>query len=398
MSDIERITGLISDIYDAALDASLWPQVLRRTMALLHGASAAIFSDSALPTDRFYSAVDVDPAFAESYVAHYVRLNPIIPFEQGLPAGTVFSAADAMPYEKLLASPFFNEWARPQGFADFIGAVIEKSPDRVTKLMVNRDESRGRADEACRSILRVLTPHFRRAVMIARTLERSESKAGALGEVLERLSSAVIFVDRDGRLVHANGPAAQILAAGEVMSWSGGKPRPRNERAAAHLDATLAAAHRRRPGTECGALSVTHCSQSGERMMVHVLPLAAGTRRHATAPAAAAAAIVVAQQTWELPHRLQSAARLYALTPAESRVVEVLLTGCTISGAAKALGIKEATVKTHLQHVFDKTGTRRQVDLAQRIADCGRSLSGETASDGTGGPPSPADIEPQPFR
>lgn len=321
MSDLERITGLISEIYDAALDASLWPQVLRRIKGLLQGV--------ALPTDLFYSAVDAGPALAESCAAG-------------------------------------------------IGTVEDEEP--------------------WRSILRVLTPHFRRAVTIARTLERSESKSGALGEVLERLSSAVIFVDRDGRLVHANGPAAQMLAAREVLSWSGGKPRPLNERAAAHLEATLAIAHRAHPAAECCALSVAHCTQSGERMMVHVLPLSAGTRRHVTAQAAAAAAIVVSQQSWDLPQRLQSAARLYGLTPAESRVVGVLLTGCTIGGAARTLGIKEATVKTHLQHVFDKTGTRRQVDLAQRIADCGCSVSGEAASGGTGGPPPPGCIQLQPFR
>ena len=32
------------------------------------------------------------------------------------------------------------------------------------------------------------------------------------------------------------------------------------------------------------------------------------------------------------------------------------------------LGISEATVKTHLHHVFEKTGTGRQADLIKLIA------------------------------
>lgn len=265
MSDLERITGLISDIYDAALDASLWPQVLQRAMTLLDGIPADILPDM------------------------------------------------------------------------------------------------------------LLVPHFKRALAIAHALERSESKSAALGEVLERLSSAVVFVDREGRLVHANASAEQILAMSDVLNWSGGKPRPRDERAAAQLDTILASARCSRACVSCCVLSISQCTQSGARVTVHVLPLSSVTGRHATTSCAAAAAIVVSQQAWDLPQRLQSAARLYALTPAEARVVAVLLTGCTVGGTAKALGIKEATVKTHLQHVFDKTGTRRQVDLAQRIADCGRS-------------------------
>lgn len=253
MSDLERITGLIDEIHDAALDGSLWPQALRRMMMLLQAST--------------------------------------------------------------------------------------------------------------------------------RALERSESKSAALGEVLERLSSAVLFVDRGGRLVHANEAAARTLAVSDVLNWSGGKPRPRDERAAAHLDAILASARRGQVPPGCCALSVLHRTQNGERMTVQILPLSAGGRRHLTGPCAAA--IIVSQQTWDLPQRLQSAARLYAFTPAEARVVGELLNGCTVSGAARALGIKEATVKTHLQHVFDKTGTRRQVDLAQRVADCGRSFPSRGADAAT---------------
>jgi DNA-binding CsgD family transcriptional regulator len=37
--------------------------------------------------------------------------------------------------------------------------------------------------------------------------------------------------------------------------------------------------------------------------------------------------------------------------------------GRTLAEAAAALGVVESTVKTHLQNVFLKTGTSRQVDL-----------------------------------
>ena len=39
-----------------------------------------------------------------------------------------------------------------------------------------------------------------------------------------------------------------------------------------------------------------------------------------------------------------------------------------ISAVAEALGISEATVKTHLQHLFAKTGTSRQIDLVKLVA------------------------------
>jgi DNA-binding CsgD family transcriptional regulator len=66
--------------------------------------------------------------------------------------------------------------------------------------------------------------------------------------------------------------------------------------------------------------------------------------------------------------RMQQAAGRYGLTPAEVRVVQALLNGYTIERGARLLGIRPATVKTHLQHVFDKTTARRQVDLIKLIA------------------------------
>jgi DNA-binding CsgD family transcriptional regulator len=57
--------------------------------------------------------------------------------------------------------------------------------------------------------------------------------------------------------------------------------------------------------------------------------------------------------------------RRYAITPAESRVMMLLVQGMTISEAAEALGISPPTTKTHLARLFDKTGTSRQADLVR---------------------------------
>ena len=50
---------------------------------------------------------------------------------------------------------------------------------------------------------------------------------------------------------------------------------------------------------------------------------------------------------------------------------QALLGGGTVGNLARTLGISQATVKTHLQHIFDKTGTRRRADLMQLIAGFG---------------------------
>jgi DNA-binding CsgD family transcriptional regulator len=59
---------------------------------------------------------------------------------------------------------------------------------------------------------------------------------------------------------------------------------------------------------------------------------------------------------------------LFDLTQAEARLVVALCAGETLAGYAMAAGTSLNTVKTHLKHVFDKTGETRQADLVRRIS------------------------------
>ncbi len=58
-------------------------------------------------------------------------------------------------------------------------------------------------------------------------------------------------------------------------------------------------------------------------------------------------------------------ALLYDLTPAETRVFELLADGMTQAAIAAQLGIAPSTVKTHLLKVFEKTGINRQAELVR---------------------------------
>ena len=60
-------------------------------------------------------------------------------------------------------------------------------------------------------------------------------------------------------------------------------------------------------------------------------------------------------------------AAIYDLTPAETRVLELLVDGKAPTEIGIHLGISMNTVKTHLQRVYDKTGARRQADLIQLV-------------------------------
>ncbi len=68
------------------------------------------------------------------------------------------------------------------------------------------------------------------------------------------------------------------------------------------------------------------------------------------------------------PPSLESIAKRYRLTPGEVRVLDTLLKVSGVKAMAAVLGLSQATVRTHLHNLFQKTGTRRQSDLVKLVA------------------------------
>lgn len=58
---------------------------------------------------------------------------------------------------------------------------------------------------------------------------------------------------------------------------------------------------------------------------------------------------------------------LYGLTHTEAKLVQFMTNGMTLDEAAEELEISVNTVRTHLKHIFHKTGINRQSDLIHRI-------------------------------
>jgi DNA-binding CsgD family transcriptional regulator len=96
-----------------------------------------------------------------------------------------------------------------------------------------------------------------------------------------------------------------------------------------------------------------------------VLPLDSGVRNELAAPYAASVAVFVREMGDTSPFPGELFMRRYAINPAECRVLMMLVQGMSLDETGEALGIGRPTVKTHMQHLFAKTGTRRQPELVR---------------------------------
>jgi len=107
-----------------------------------------------------------------------------------------------------------------------------------------------------------------------------------------------------------------------------------------------------------------------------LLPIESGQRSGVLAPFAASVAIFMQDPIQAPAVPGEAFARLHKLTGGELRVLLALSQGLGGMEAADMLGISEATMRTHLQHMYSKTGTSRQTDLLRLLRNSAPPVGG----------------------
>jgi DNA-binding CsgD family transcriptional regulator len=369
MLEAEELSWLIASVYDAALDQELWPGVLQQTCRHFNCMMASLASydllNSSANMDKTWG---YDPQYLRSYLDHYVKINPMIPASMRTSVGDVLTISQLMPYEEWLACTAYREWAKPQGIIDGIQATLEKTGTAMAFLAIGRHENVGLVDERMRRGTELLWPHFRRAVLIGKVLNLQKVEVAVFGDTLDGLAAALFLVDANGRISFANAAGRAMLSDADVVTSPHGFLATADAQADRRLREVFAAAGAGDAALKGGGIAVPLTARSGAHYVAHVLPLTSGSRRAAGINYAAVAAVFVRGAALDMGSIIEAMGHLYGLTPAERRALQAVIDVGGVARAGSTLGISEATVKTHLQHIFEKTGTRSQIDLVKLVA------------------------------
>jgi DNA-binding CsgD family transcriptional regulator len=183
--------------------------------------------------------------------------------------------------------------------------------------------------------------------------------------IFDQLSVGIVLLDGSAKVVFANA-AARSLSDGGPVQLNGGLTSPLPSQARRLADLIRSALS----GSSARSMSLP-CPDSGRPLMVLVSPLRGADGHGPDDKHDPAAMVMLCDQGH--PTRIPAAwiMEAYGLTVAEVRVAIAVSCGATVPDVARRLSISPNTVKTHLRHVFGKTGTSRQVELARLMATIG---------------------------
>lgn len=190
-----------------------------------------------------------------------------------------------------------------------------------------------------------------------------------VADVLDALDCPALIVDRALRIDHANAGGRSFLREGARRPADAAEPSSREHALPAPLRRAVVEALESVSPAGCArtATCILRVPEAGVGLVAgpviaHVRPL--GTAGQINGFPGYARAIVTIPLARDLASRCQYPfATAFGLTEAETRVLVTLANGRSQKDCAQLLEISPATLRTHLKHIFDKTGMRRQSQL-----------------------------------
>jgi DNA-binding CsgD family transcriptional regulator len=371
LSGEDRVLDLVAAIYDTALDATLWPDLLNRIGDAL-GSPRVMFGffDAATGLSEIH-APRIDPDVVRSCAE--CTDNPLPRLSAAEQPGKVFSISDFLAVDDFKRTTFYREWWRPNGWSLeplTTNLTVDSSAGAIISISKAQDQAAFSSDD--KRLFATLAKHLVRAVELQRrmyplTLASENALTG-----LDRSPQGLMLVDAEARLVYANGTARALLDAGEGLYLDEGVVVSARDTASGPMLRSLIAACATEPGAALFSGGEIALRQGIGRLPLGILvmPIRSETAivhmpwSRSRRPIAM---LIVSDAETEMRARAARLRERFGLTPAEAAFALEIVKGDGRQAAADRLGITVGTARTHLSNIFDKTGSRRQAELVRLL-------------------------------
>lgn len=351
---LQRFSDLVTAIHDAGADPTRWDSALG-AMTAAFGAIRGLLVIPEPDGSGFVvtaAGAELTPGIHE----HVVRAADRI---QQLPSGAPVTSDEVLPPR----DGGDGSRADPDGLANsFLARLDSAVPPAWICLTMPAQVDTAR-HSAGRALLSVLVPHLGRALRNQSTLiELTRERAVALA-TLEKARYGIMIVTADAAVIFANSAAMDITGDSDGLA-ADSSGRLRASPSANHARLSRLIREAADPDGSSGNVAITR--PSGRRpLIVRVTPL--DGMPGAPSPRPRAVLLLVVDPDHDLEPQPRALHDLYGLTEAETMVAMGVIRGDGLPAVADQLSVSLFTARTHLQHIFVKTGTHRQAELVRLL-------------------------------
>ena len=307
------------------------------------------------------------PEVAFDWFREYHRTDPRAALVAARAPGEWIACDEHFDEDYVASSPFYQNFLIPYGGRYVYAVKLSDDESNMVAIAFHRGNGSRQLDRDERSDVQRLSRHVLDGWRMQQEIGRA-SQGQALGLiVLERMRQPLLVLDGHRRITFANEAGREVLRRNDLIGERDGFAVCRD----AESDTDLMLALRELsllpgPGGEAvlERRSLRIRRASGENVAATVLALRPQRVLGAFgASTLALLAIYEPQIGGEVDPFLLSTT--FDFTPAEARVAAQVASGRLLKEIARSLGVQASTVRTHLNNILAKTGTRRQSELVR---------------------------------
>jgi DNA-binding CsgD family transcriptional regulator len=361
MVTVDEFSRLVSSIYDAAIHPEDWIVALS-DISRTFGAEGAglVVADS---VSRAPQSASIPMEARQDYEGYYRHIDYVLEAVETGPVGLVRGGQALAALQP--GSEFYHDWMHRFNLDDglFVRLTSDDTPVCFLVAAQMGDEpfdTRERID-----LTNALIPHLQRALRIHRDMHDVTHQANDISVAMDDVTRIGMAVVGDGLMVrYLNTAAERIVNSLDGLSIPHGMFEAAQPRADTELHRAIYCVLEPNYSGPYTETSVLCPRPSGRRpYVIHVLPFQSAAR---TLGAPRALVLIIDPEVQPEPPT-DLLRRLYGMTKAEAAVAIRLLRGDGIKPIADSMCLSTGTVKTHVQHIFNKTNTHRQAELVRLL-------------------------------
>jgi DNA-binding CsgD family transcriptional regulator len=355
------VLGAISKLYAAALAREDWSSVLGEVRDAFAGHHVILsihdFGSGQVP---FFASAGLEEQHCERILSEesWRMASPIFGAIQpgtALPRGALCSDSE------FARSAFYNEVLRPARGFHSVGAFLRGPGSLMANVNICRPPYAAAYDAPDAAALQTMLPHIAMALEVQARITAAGGRSRSLEGLLDRFAVAALVSDRSARPSFANARAQTLLAAADGLALSPTGLVAATPALTQELHAGIA---RVAAGNGDGRIAPVrlHLQRPSRRPALRVTLTPASGLDPDGAPTGSVA-VLVTEPDAPPPVDKEALAETFHLTRREADVACLLAGGADLPAIADALDLGIGTIRFHLKHVFQKTGTANQAAL-----------------------------------
>ena len=325
-------------------------------------------SVSSQPRHVFSAVANVDPSIMMPFEERFSTPETNLGFNVMLKTAPLGVTVVQQMYtdQAIERMDFYQEILRPANIWHATAGKVLSDNHYLVPFSAMRSRGAGVFSQEELTLMTTLMPHLNRAIRGQLHRQELEARVCRLDAMVDQLPYGVIVTEGDGRVRSLNRTAESIMAEVDGLLIQDGLLRAAKRQEALRLRILIQEAAGGALGREhrsCGAMEVSR--PSGRRplpLVASPIALAGAASRYPPT-----VSIVVTDLENQAEPDSDLLAHMYGLTKKEAQVAALLIKGLDLQAMAVVLGISMNTMRTHIKHLFLKTGATRLPELVRLL-------------------------------